>query len=44
MLNNHKLHNQFSKGKVELEADVEPEALPEAPTFYWKRKHQKRKR
>jgi hypothetical protein len=34
----------FQKEEVELEADPEAEALPEAPTFCWKRKRWKRKR
>jgi hypothetical protein len=29
----YKLHNHFSKAKVELEANLEAEALPEALTF-----------
>jgi hypothetical protein len=31
------LHNHFLKGKAELEADLEAEALWEALTFCWKR-------
>jgi hypothetical protein len=34
---------QFSKEKAELEGVPEAEALPEALTFYWKRKRRKRK-
>jgi hypothetical protein len=40
----HKLHNHFSKGKAELEAVPEAEALPEVFTFCWKQKRWKRKR
>jgi hypothetical protein len=29
----YKLHNHFSKGKAELKADPEAQALPEALTF-----------
>jgi hypothetical protein len=31
----HKLHNHFSKEKAELEADLEAEALPEVPIFFF---------
>jgi hypothetical protein len=34
----HKLQNHFSKGKAELEADLEVEALPEVLSFCWKQK------
>jgi hypothetical protein len=37
------LHNNSAKGKTELEADLEAEALPEALTFCWKQMRWKRK-
>jgi hypothetical protein len=40
----YKLHDHFSKAKAKLEADLEAEALPKAPTFCWKRMHRKQKR
>jgi hypothetical protein len=40
----YKLHNHFSKGKAELEGDLEAEALPEALTFFLKQKRRKQKR
>jgi hypothetical protein len=35
------LHYNFSKGKAELQAEPEAEALPKVLTFCWKRMRQK---